>query len=120
LKFPANKQAHCKEHFEEEEKKLLPLLEGAERTRREEGEQPWSQFDWAEKLMKMMEATHSHLFPLLMAGLRPDEALQYIDLVCRCVPEENQVVKMLRLLASWFEGTMPLSWIRNSPFLKPC
>ncbi|ONK71283.1 uncharacterized protein A4U43_C04F6880 [Asparagus officinalis] len=111
-------QDHCKEHFAEEETKLLPLLETAEKARRQEGGQPWSQLEWAEKLISSTESAHSQLFPLLMAGLRPDEALQYVDLVCRCLCDDRQVVKMLQSLVSWFEGTLPLSWIRASPFLK--
>ncbi|XP_072999912.1 uncharacterized protein [Typha latifolia] len=93
-------QEHCKEHFQEEERELLPLFEAACRARREERDNS----RWLEQMMGAMGATHSHLFPFFMAGLLPQEAMQYVDLVCRWIKDSQRVVSMLRsLTVPWEE-----------------
>ncbi|XP_008806114.2 uncharacterized protein LOC103718891 [Phoenix dactylifera] len=105
-------QEHCKEHFKEEEKELLPLLEAAERTRI--GEENDTSSSFAEQVMLLMESTHSHLFPFFMAGLLPHEAMQYVDLVCLCTCDQQRVVAMLKSLTTLIDGTHPPS-ICNIP-----
>lgn len=65
---------NCKEHFEEEERDLLPLLEGAEMSRDQHRKVLEECFD-------TMQSTHSHLFLFFIEGLLPHEALHYLDLV---------------------------------------
>lgn len=76
----------CREHFAEEERELLPLLE--ELT----AEEPAAAA--AEQLVEVMEATHGHLFNFLISGLLPHEAMQYIDVLCRC-SDRQRVAAML-------------------------
>ncbi|KAG1331698.1 hypothetical protein COCNU_02G016660 [Cocos nucifera] len=100
-------QEHCKEHFKEEEKELLPLLAAAERTQIEEENNTSSSF--VEQMMLLMESTHSHLFPFFMAGLLPHEAMQYVDLVCLYTCDQQRVAAMLKSLITLTEGTHPPS-----------
>ncbi|CAA7400251.1 unnamed protein product [Spirodela intermedia] len=81
-------QERCREHFAEEERELLPLLE--ELT----AEEPAAA---VEQLVEVMEATHGHLFNLLISGLLPHEAMQYIEVLCRC-RDRQRVAAMLRPL----------------------
>ncbi|XP_022133544.1 uncharacterized protein LOC111006103 [Momordica charantia] len=67
-------QEHCKHHFMDEEKKLLPLLEAVELTKEQ-------QENMLEQLLDVMKQTHSHLLNFFLEGLLPQEALQYLDLV---------------------------------------
>ncbi|OAY76979.1 hypothetical protein ACMD2_18167 [Ananas comosus] len=102
---------HCKEHFKEEERELIPLFDAANRMLREEGN---TSSRWAEEVMRAMEATHSQrLFPFFMAGLLPQEAVQYLDIVCRCIADKHHVVSMLRSLVASLEGKHPHSVISN-------
>lgn len=104
-------QEHCKEHFKEEERELIPLFDAANRMLREEGN---TSSRWAEEVMGAMEATHSQrLFPFFMAGLLPQEAVQYLDIVCRCIADKHHVVSMLRSLVASLEGKHPHSVISN-------
>ncbi|KAG8054662.1 hypothetical protein GUJ93_ZPchr0001g30397 [Zizania palustris] len=74
-------QDHTKEHFKEEEKELLPRLEGVRRMQRDEGNvSDKSNTAWASEAMGTMEMTHSKLFAFFMTGLLPQEAMQYLDL----------------------------------------
>ncbi|KAL2525998.1 Hemerythrin domain-containing protein [Abeliophyllum distichum] len=67
---------HCKEHFKEEEKELLPLMEAVELSKLQQ-----------EKVMQqsldVMRETHSHLFRFFMEGLQPLDAMQYLDMIKR-------------------------------------
>lgn len=70
----------------------------------EEENAPLSSLSWTEQLMSTMETTHSpRLFPFLMAGLRPEEAMQYLALVCRHKQDQHQLVSMLRSLIAYLE-----------------
>ncbi|KAL5223185.1 hypothetical protein ABZP36_027898 [Zizania latifolia] len=83
-------QDHTKEHFKEEEKELLPRLEGVRRMQREEGNvSDKSNTAWASEAMGAMEMTHSKLFAFFMTGLLPQEAMQYLDL---CVREYTEKI----------------------------
>lgn len=99
-------QEHYKEHFKEEEKELLPLLEAVERMQIQLGNDDASS-SLVEKVMAFMEGTHSHLFPFFMAGLLPHEAMEYVDLVSLRTRDQQRVVAMLRSLTIRTEGTHP-------------
>ncbi|PKA67183.1 hypothetical protein AXF42_Ash004675 [Apostasia shenzhenica] len=105
-------QEHCKQHFEEEEKELLPLLEVAEGARREEGEEPWPADLWVEKVAAMMEATHGSLFPFFMAALLPHDAMRYVELVAG--GDDRRAIAMLRLLAAAWETLPRPSWLLSN------
>ncbi|XP_050211075.1 uncharacterized protein LOC126661297 [Mercurialis annua] len=81
---------HCKEHFEEEERDVLPLMEAVELTK-EEGVRV------LEQCFDVMQGSHSHLLNFLMEGLLPCEAMLYLDLILRCKHEER-AGSMLRSL----------------------
>ncbi|KHF98727.1 Fimbrin [Gossypium arboreum] len=70
-------QKHCKEHFDEEEKDVLPLLEATELS----GEEEKRVF---EDCIEAMKVTHSHLFNFFLEGLLPSEAMDYVDLIMKC------------------------------------
>eukprot|EP00262_Sarcandra_glabra_P018889 TRINITY_DN6936_c0_g1_i1.p1 TRINITY_DN6936_c0_g1~~TRINITY_DN6936_c0_g1_i1.p1 ORF type:complete len:225 (+),score=33.02 TRINITY_DN6936_c0_g1_i1:90-677(+) len=89
-------QKHCKEHFEEEERELLPLLEAAELSKaRQEGV--------LIQCFEVMESTHSHLFHFLMSGLLPHDSMQYLDVVSRC-SDKQRVAAILATLTARIEG----------------
>ena len=84
-------QKHCKEHFDEEEKDLLPLLEATELS----GEQQMTVF---EQCFDAMKATHSHLFNFFLEGLHPSEAMEYVDLIMKCSDKER-TASMIQIIA---------------------
>ncbi|XVF41285.1 hypothetical protein PTKIN_Ptkin01aG0268200 [Pterospermum kingtungense] len=84
-------QKHCKEHFDEEERDLLPLIEATELS----GEQQTRVF---EQCFDAMKATHSHLFNFFLEGLLPSEAMEYVDLVTKCSDKE-QTASMIQIIA---------------------
>ncbi|KAI7987222.1 Bifunctional adenosine 5'-phosphosulfate phosphorylase/adenylylsulfatase HINT4 [Camellia lanceoleosa] len=63
---------HCKEHFEEEERELLPLMEATELSREQ-------QEKVLEQCLDVMQGTHSHLFHFFIEGLLPQDAMHYLD-----------------------------------------
>ncbi|XP_068661733.1 uncharacterized protein [Aristolochia californica] len=91
-------QEHCKEHFEEEEADLLPLLEEAGMSR-EQQERAVGQY-----LEEVMEASHSHLFQFLISGLLPAEAMQYLDLISRCCSRQRAATMLRSLIEESSEG----------------
>ncbi|KAL6616421.1 hypothetical protein ACP70R_038691 [Stipagrostis hirtigluma subsp. patula] len=108
-------QDHTKEHFKEEESELLPRLEAVRRMQREEGKvSDKSSSAWASEVIGTMEVTHSKLFAFFMTGLLPQEAVQYLDLICRCTKNTRHLVCMLRSLAERLEDANP-SIIHNNP-----
>ncbi|KAF8397909.1 hypothetical protein HHK36_016834 [Tetracentron sinense] len=95
-------QEHCKEHFGEEERKLLPLLEAAELSKEK-------QESVVEQCMEVMEGTHSHLFHFLIEGLLPRNAMHYLDLITR-YGDKERAATMLRTLSSRVESTVSNFW----------
>lgn len=83
-------QENCKEHFDEEEKNLFPLMEAADLTMDQQRKA-------MEQSIDVMQATHSHLFRFFMEGLLPHEALEYTDLLINCMDKEKAISK-LRIL----------------------
>ncbi|KAG6758623.1 hypothetical protein POTOM_038982 [Populus tomentosa] len=79
---------HSKEHFQEEERDVLPLMEALELGKDQ-------QLRVLEQCIDVMQGTHSHLFSFFIEGLLPREAMQYLDLITRC-KEEKLVASMLR------------------------
>ncbi|KAK4430693.1 hypothetical protein Salat_0831000 [Sesamum alatum] len=67
---------NCKQHFEEEEKELLPLMEATELNKPQQAKVLQQSLD-------VMRETHSHLFRFFMEGLRPHDAMQYFDFIKR-------------------------------------
>ncbi|KAK9735160.1 hypothetical protein RND81_04G187600 [Saponaria officinalis] len=83
-------QENCRDHFNEEERNLVPILEGAELTREQ-------QKKIVEQCMDVMQGTHSHLFRFFIEGLLPHEAIEYLDVIMACVNNEK-ASSMLHLL----------------------
>ncbi|KAL7184911.1 hypothetical protein ACSBR2_026957 [Camellia fascicularis] len=83
-------QDHCKEHFEEEERELLPLMEATELSREQ-------QEKVLEQCLDVMQGTHSHLFHFFIEGLLPQDAMHYLDLVIKSSNKEG-VASMLRMI----------------------
>ncbi|KAI3705260.1 hypothetical protein L1987_75494 [Smallanthus sonchifolius] len=75
-------QENCKQHFEEEERGILPLMEAAELT---QGQQE----RLLEQSLDVMPGTHSHLLKFFMEGLLPQEAMLYLDLITRCTDKDR-------------------------------
>ncbi|PWA75097.1 hemerythrin-like, Thioredoxin-like fold protein [Artemisia annua] len=73
---------NCKEHFDEEERGILPLMEAAELT---QGQQE----KLLEQSLDVMPSTHSHLLKFFMEGLQPQEAMLYLDLITRCTDKDR-------------------------------
>ncbi|KAE8709205.1 cationic amino acid transporter 7 [Hibiscus syriacus] len=74
-------QKHCKQHFDDEENDVLPLLEATELS----GEEEMRVF---EDCFNTMRVTHSHLFNFFLEGLLPSEAMEYVDLVMKCTDKQ--------------------------------
>ncbi|OMO68319.1 hypothetical protein COLO4_29746 [Corchorus olitorius] len=83
-------QKHCKEHFNEEEKDLLPLLEATDLSK----EQQTRVF---EQCFDAMKTTHSHLFNFFLEGLLPSEGMEYVDLISKC-SDKDWTASMIRLI----------------------
>ncbi|OVA10012.1 hemerythrin/HHE cation-binding motif [Macleaya cordata] len=100
-------QEHCKEHFEEEERELLPLLEATELSKEQHDRM-------VEQCVEVMEGTHSHLIHFLILGLLPQDVIQYLNLIIRCTTNTERVGSMLRTLTSRIESTISSSNHRPS------
>ena len=83
-------QDNYKEHFEEEERELLPLMEAAELSKEQ-------QEKVLEQCLDVMQGTHSHLFHFFIEGLLPQDALYYLDMVIRSSSKER-VASMLCMI----------------------
>ncbi|GAB2276897.1 hypothetical protein Dimus_011608 [Dionaea muscipula] len=83
-------QENCKEHFEEEEKYIFPLMEAAVETNEQERRV-------LNQCIDLMPGTHSHLFGFFIEGLLPREAMQYLDLLIN-YNDQERVGRMLRTL----------------------
>nr|XP_043632837.1 uncharacterized protein LOC122604017 [Erigeron canadensis] len=75
-------QENCKEHFDEEERGILPLMEATELT---QGQQE----RLLEQSLDVMPGTHSHLLKFFMEGLLPQEAMLYLDLITKCTDKDR-------------------------------
>ncbi|KAI3793547.1 hypothetical protein L1987_36166 [Smallanthus sonchifolius] len=75
-------QEKCKQHFEEEERGILPLMEAVELT---QGQQE----RLLEQCLDVMPSTHSHLLKFFMEGLLPQEATLYLDLITKCTNKDR-------------------------------
>ncbi|KAJ0972716.1 hypothetical protein J5N97_020675 [Dioscorea zingiberensis] len=93
-------QKHCKDHFQKEERELLPLLNTAERFGNEEGEETER---WLDEVIDLMETTHSRLFLFFMSGLLPNEAMKYIQLLCKSIKDQKQLLMLLQSLITSLE-----------------
>lgn len=69
-------QENCKQHFEEEERELLPLMEATELNKPQ-------QQKVLQQALDVMRETHSHLFRFFMEGLSPQDAMQYFGMIKR-------------------------------------
>lgn len=67
---------NCKQHFEEEERELLPLMEATELNKPQ-------QQKVLQQALDVMRETHSHLFRFFMEGLSPQDAMQYFGMIKR-------------------------------------
>eukprot|EP01018_Ginkgo_biloba_P013042 Gb_21487 [translate_table: standard] len=85
-------QAHCMEHFQEEEQGLLPLLEAADLGSKQQEALLGSCFG-------VMELSHSQLFAYMLSGLRPHEIQQYLEIAQRC-QEQDKILRMIQSLRS--------------------
>lgn len=83
-------QKHCHEHFQEEERKLLPLLEAVDLNK---GQQQ----RLLEQCLEVMHGTLSHLFRFFIEGLCPQDAIHYLDLVSSC-SDQQKVSSMFSLI----------------------
>ncbi|KAK3036697.1 hypothetical protein RJ639_031565 [Escallonia herrerae] len=83
-------QKHCREHFKEEERHLLSLMEAIELSK----EQHVKVLD---QCLDAMHGTHSHLFRFFIEGLVPRDAMQYLDLISRS-SDQDRVLSMLNMI----------------------
>ncbi|KAJ3677945.1 hypothetical protein LUZ60_001748 [Juncus effusus] len=112
-------QEHVRDHFKEEETELLPLIDSIYKTDRIEGDiSNWSNSKWVGQLFLLTESTHSQMLPLFIAGLLPDEAMKYVDLLCRSVKDEQKLVNMVKSVVGLLEGTCQSSFIFDSLLVK--
>lgn len=67
-------QKHCKQHFEEEERDLLPLMEAMELSKEQEKRELM-------ECLNVMQGTHSHMLNFFLEGLLPLEAMHYLRFI---------------------------------------
>jgi len=82
--------AHVKEHFQEEEKEQLPLLQAAGYGMRRQ--QPM-----VVQAFMVMESMHSRLLPYLLEGLKPHEVHQYLGLMTSFTNENEKNAMLPRI-----------------------
>lgn len=98
-------QKHCKEHFEEEERDLLPLVEATELSSEQ-------QKRVLAQCVSAMQGTHSRLFNFFLEGLAPEEAMQYLDLTTYAVIKNNLSPNFV-----WLFGKIDIySWLKIVKF----
>lgn len=85
-------EVHVKEHFKEEEKEQLPLLEAA-------GFGTSKQQPMVAQAFLVMEASHSRLLPYLLEGLKPHEVHQYLGIMKLSTADNAEKNSMLRRIA---------------------
>ncbi|KAL8159660.1 hypothetical protein V2J09_001197 [Rumex salicifolius] len=84
-------QDNCREHFEEEERSVLPVLEAVELSKEQ-------QKTTLSKCITEMQGTHSRLFRFFMEGLKPYEAVQYMNLIVDNIDKDKAAAMLCRLL----------------------
>ncbi len=70
------------EHYHEEERELLPMLQGA-------GIGSKQQRELVAESLAVMEASHAHLLPFLFQGLCPHEIHQYLSMMMQSSSEQK-------------------------------
>ncbi|ESW14856.1 hypothetical protein PHAVU_007G023000 [Phaseolus vulgaris] len=80
----------CKQHFEEEEVELLPLMEALELSKEQE-------VSALEQCFDVMQGTHGRLLKLLLEGLPSCDAMKYLDLISKCRDKEK-MESMLKMI----------------------
>ncbi|CAH9148793.1 unnamed protein product [Cuscuta epithymum] len=94
-----------RQHFGEEEKKLLPLLSEAA----ELGKMKQARF--VGQCLDSMQGTHSRLFRFFMEGFLPADAMQYLNIIAKCSDKER-VSRLFRLIV---EKENSLGWAIGNP-----
>ncbi|CAO2821950.1 unnamed protein product [Amaranthus hypochondriacus] len=83
-------QKNCNQHFDEEEKNLLPLMEASNLSENQ-------QRKIINQCIDVMQGTHSHLFRFFIEGLLPHESMEYLDVIGSCIDKEK-LASLLHLL----------------------
>lgn len=83
-------QKNCNQHFDEEEKNILPLMEASNLSENQ-------QRKIINQCIDVMQGTHSHLFRFFIEGLLPHESMEYLDVIGSCIDKE-QLASLLHLL----------------------
>jgi iron-sulfur cluster repair protein YtfE (RIC family) len=94
-------QAYSVEHYHEEERELLPMLQGA-------GIASKQQRELVAESLAVMEASHAHLLPFLFQGLCPHEIHQYLSMMQSSSEQKNElfarVLQVMNLANEEFEA----------------
>ncbi|XP_021804731.1 uncharacterized protein LOC110749036 isoform X2 [Prunus avium] len=87
-------QERYRQHFQEEERELLPYMEAAELNKEQ-------QQRLLDECVDVMQESHSHnLFIFLLQGLLPHEAMRYLDLISMCSNKER-TASMLQMIIDY-------------------
>ncbi|CAH9097299.1 unnamed protein product [Cuscuta europaea] len=94
-----------RQHFWEEEKKLLPLLSEAAELGKVK------QAKLVGQCLDAMQGTHSNLFRFFMEGFLPADAMQYMNIIAKCSDKE----RVSRLFSLIVEKENSLGWAISNP-----
>ncbi|CAI9091371.1 OLC1v1026391C1 [Oldenlandia corymbosa var. corymbosa] len=81
---------NSKQHFEEEEKELLPYMEATDLGKVQQGKV-------LEQCLDSMRETHGHNFRFFLEGLLPQDAIHYLDMIIKS-SDNNRVSLMLHMV----------------------
>ncbi|KAL3520895.1 hypothetical protein ACH5RR_019044 [Cinchona calisaya] len=81
---------NCQQHFEEEERELLPYMEAADLGKVQQGK-------ILEQCLEAMCETHTHQFRFFLEGLLPQDAIHYLDMIIKS-SDNNHVSLMLHMI----------------------
>lgn len=81
---------NCQQHFEEEERELLPYMEAADLGKAQQGK-------ILEQCLDAMRETHTHQFRFFLEGLLPQDAIHYLDMIIKS-SDNNRVSLMLHMI----------------------
>lgn len=81
---------NCQQHFEEEERELLPYMEAADLGKVQQGR-------ILEQCLDAMRETHTHQFRFFLEGLLPQDAIHYLDMIIKS-SDNNRVSLMLHMI----------------------